>query len=139
MNTRIFSISSLMIFSLCLIAALTLFLNEPRAQNSGTDNTQAVTSPGLTQVESKYVCMVTNQLYDKEQIPVAVDGKTYYGCCHMCEAKLKEDPASRTAIDPVSGKEVDKSTAVIGAAEDGKVYYFESPEDLRAFGNSTNQ
>lgn len=139
MNTRIFSISSLMAFSLCLIAALTLFPNEPRAQNSGTDNTQAVTSPGLTQVESKYVCMVTNELNAKEQIPVVVDGKTYYGCCHMCEAKLKEDPASRMATDPVSGRQVDKSTAVIGAAPGGKVYYFESAEDLKAFNSSPNQ
>jgi YHS domain-containing protein len=39
----------------------------------------------------------------------------------------------------VSGKEVDKSTAVIGAAPDGKVYYFENAEDLKAFANSQNQ
>jgi YHS domain-containing protein len=126
-------IGSILIFSLVLIAALTLYMGEAGAQNQGT------TSPELKQVESKYVCMVTNQLYDKEQIPVAVDGKTYYGCCQMCEAKLKEDPSSRMATDPVSGKEVDKSTAVIGAAPDGKVYYFENAEDLKAFANSQNQ
>jgi YHS domain-containing protein len=126
-------IGSILIFSLVLIAALTLYMGEAGAQNQGT------ISPELKQVESKYVCMVTNQLYDKEQIPVAVDGKTYYGCCQMCEAKLKEDPSSRMATDPVSGKEVDKSTAVIGAAPDGKVYYFENAEDLKAFANSQNQ
>jgi len=126
-------IGSILIFSLVLIAALTLYMGEASAQNQGT------ISPELKQVESKYVCMVTNQLYDKEQIPVAVDGKTYYGCCQMCEAKLKEDPSSRMATDPVSGKEVDKSTAVIGASPDGKVYYFENAEDLKAFANSQNQ
>jgi YHS domain-containing protein len=126
-------IGSILIFSLVLIAALTLYTGEAGAQNQGT------TSPELKQVESKYVCMVTNQLYDKEQIPVAVDGKMYYGCCQMCEAKLKEDPSSRMATDPVSGKEVDKSTAVIGAAPDGKVYYFENAEDLKAFANNRNQ
>lgn len=126
-------IGSILIFSLVLIAALTLYMGEAGAQNQGT------TSPELKQVESKYVCMVTNQLYDKEQIPVAVNGKTYYGCCQMCEAKLKEDPSSRMATDPVSGKEVDKSTAVIGALPDGKVYYFENAEDLKAFANSQNQ
>ena len=126
-------IGSILIFSLVLIAALTLYMGEAGAQNQGT------ISPELKQVESKYVCMVTNQLYDKEQIPVAVDGKTYYGCCQMCEAKLKEDPSSRMANDPVSGKEVDKSTAVIGAAPDGKVYYFENAEDLKALANSQNQ
>jgi hypothetical protein len=82
-----------LIFSLVLIAALTLYMGEAGAQNPGT------TSPELKQVESKYVCMVTNQLYDKEQIPVAVDGKMYYGCCQMCEAKLKR-PSSRMATDP---------------------------------------
>lgn len=133
MSNGISRIGSILIFSLVLTAALTLYMGEAGAQNQGT------TSPELKQVESKYVCMVTNQLYDKEQIPVAVDGKTYYGCCQMCEAKLKEDPSSRMATDPVSGKEVDKSTAVIGAAPDGKVYYFENAEDLKAFANSQNQ
>ena len=133
MSNGISRIGSILIFSLVLIAALTLYMGEAGAQNQG------ITSPELKQVESKYVCMVTNQLYDKEQIPVAVDGKMYYGCCQMCEAKLKEDPSSRMATDPVSGKEVDKSTAVIGAAPDGKVYYFENAEDLKAFANSQNQ
>lgn len=139
MSTGSSRIGSLLIFSLVLIAALTLYMVEASAQNQGSDTTQANTSTDLKQVESKYVCMVTNQLYDKEQIPVAVEGKTYYGCCQMCEAKLKEDPSSRMATDPVSGKEVDKSTAVIGAAPDGKVYYFENAEDLKAFANAQGQ
>jgi len=139
MSTGSSRIGSLLIFALVLTAALSLYTVQASAQNQGSDTTQANTSTDLKQVESKYVCMVTNQLYDKEQIPVAVEGKMYYGCCQMCEAKLKEDPSSRMATDPVSGKEVDKSTAVIGAAPDGKVYYFESIEDLRAFGSTTNQ
>jgi YHS domain-containing protein len=39
----------------------------------------------------------------------------------------------------VSGKRVDKSTAVIGAAPDGKVYYFENAEDLKAFAKTQGQ
>ena len=139
MSTGSSRIGSLLIFALVLTAALTLYTVQASAQNQGSDTTQANTSTDLKQVESKYVCMVTNQLYDKEQIPVAVEGKTYYGCCQMCEAKLKEDPSSRMATDPVSGKEVDKSTAVIGAASDGKVYYFENAEDLKAFANTRGQ
>ena len=139
MSTGSSRIGSLLIFALVLTAALTLYTVQASAQNQGSDTTQANTSTDLKQVESKYVCMVTNQLYDKEQIPVAVDGKTYYGCCQMCEAKLKEDPSSRMATDPVCGKEVDKSTAVIGAAPDGKVYYFENAEDLKAFANTRGQ
>ncbi len=133
MSNGISRIGSILFFPLVLIAALSLYTGEAVAQNQGT------TSPELKQVESKYVCMVTNQLYDKEQIPVPVDGKMYYGCCQMCEAKLKENPSSRMATDPVSGKEVDKSTAVIGAAPDGKVYYFENAEDLKAFAKTQGQ
>ncbi|MFQ6078000.1 MAG: hypothetical protein ACE5NJ_02530 [Thermodesulfobacteriota bacterium] len=35
----------------------------------------------LTRVEAKYVCMgmATDRLFQKEQIPVEVDGRTYYG------------------------------------------------------------
>jgi YHS domain-containing protein len=139
MSTGSSRIGSLLIFALVLTAALTIYTVQARAQNQGSETTQANTSTDLKQVESKYVCMVTNQLYDKEQIPVAVDGKMYYGCCQMCEAKLKEDPTSRMATDPVSGKEVDKSTAVIGAAPDGKVYYFENAEDLKAYANTQGQ
>jgi YHS domain-containing protein len=88
---------------------------------------------GLVQVETKYVCMINNQRFDKEQIPVAVAGKTYYGCCEMCKAKLKNDPKSRMAVDPVSGKKVDKAKAVIGADAAGKVFYFENVQNLKKF------
>ena len=51
----------------------------------------------------------------------------------MCEGRLKEDAASRIAIDPVSGNEVDKADAFIGADAEGAVYYFESEENLKSF------
>ena len=100
------------------------------------DNTNQQTSSSLTEVDSKYVCMVTNQLFVKEQIPVEVEGKTYYGCCEMCEAKIKNNPQSREATDPVSGKKVDKAEAIIGATADGSIYYFESEENLEMFNPS---
>lgn len=100
------------------------------------DNTNQQTSSSLTEVDSKYVCMVTNQLFVKEQIPVEVEGKTYYGCCEMCEAKIKNNPQSREATDPVSGKKVDKAEAIIGATADGSIYYFESGENLAEFNPS---
>lgn len=96
---------------------------------------EATTNPNISVVESKYVCMVNNKLFQDEQIPVEVDGKTYYGCCEMCKAKLEKNLQSRYSIDPVSGVKVDKSTSVIGATKTGKVYYFESKANLIKFEN----
>jgi YHS domain-containing protein len=83
-------------------------------------------SEELTRVEPKRVCMVNDTVFPRDQIPVEVDGRTYFGCCEMCKGRLAKDTAVRQSVDPVSGKPVDKATAVIGAAADGKVRYFES-------------
>jgi len=87
----------------------------------------------IKKVDSKRVCMVNNTLFDKDQIPVAVDGKTYFGCCEMCKGRLAQDASIREAVDPVSGKPVDKAKAVIGAKPDGKVLYFENEKTLAAY------
>ena len=84
----------------------------------------------LTKVDPKTVCMVNEMAMGKEQIPVEVEGKTYYGCCEMCKNALAKDASKRTAVDPISGKNVDKAKAVIGAQSDGRVFYFESDENL---------
>ncbi len=89
--------------------------------------------PLLKVVEAKKVCMVNNQLFEKDQIPIAVEGKTYYGCCEMCKERLAKDAAARTAVDPVTGKKVDKAKAVIAALPDGKVLYFESEKTLAEY------
>lgn len=90
-------------------------------------------APSLVKVEQRYVCMVNNQLFPNEQIPVKVEEKTYYGCCEMCKERLSQQAESRQAVDPVSGKSVDKATCVIGAQPDGKVFYFESDENLEKY------
>ena len=87
----------------------------------------------LKQVESKYVCMMNNSLFDRVQIPVEVEGKTYYGCCAGCKNKLQTDPSIRVAVDPVSGNQVDKATAVIGVNDSGKAFYFENIENMNNF------
>jgi YHS domain-containing protein len=94
---------------------------------------QAGEKAELKRVETKKVCMVNNQVFEKDQIPIAVDGKTYYGCCEMCKERLAKDAAARTAVDPVTGKPVDKATAVIAAMPDGKVLYFESQETYEKY------
>ncbi len=72
------------------------------------------------------VCMVNDQFMGQQQIPVEVEGKTYFGCCPMCKDRLANDPSFRVATDPVSGKSVDKATAVIAKRANGEVVYFET-------------
>lgn len=45
----------------------------------------------------------------KTQIPVPVNGKTYYGCREMCVGKLTNDETARIELDPFSKKPVDKT------------------------------
>jgi YHS domain-containing protein len=91
----------------------------------------------LTRVDAKRVCMVNDTVFPKDQIAVEVEGKTYYGCCEMCKGKLQQDAAARSAVDPISGKPVDKATAVIGATSDGKALYFESDKTFDQFAKRT--
>ncbi len=100
---------------------------------AGTLVAGTVRAEPLQRVPAKRVCMVNNTRFDKDQIPVAVDGKTYFGCCEMCKGRLAEDASIRQSTDPVSGKPVDKAKAVIGAKPDGKVLYFESEKTFSAY------
>lgn len=102
--------------------------------SDGHDHSQQPQPKGkLTKVEAKTVCMVNEMAMKKDQIPVEVDGKTYYGCCEMCKKTLAEKAEQRVAVDPVSGRKVDKATAVIAAQEDGRVFYFENEESLAKY------
>lgn len=112
---------------LALLATLLLTLGVSAAEPSKK----------LTKVASKQVCMINEQYMEKDQIPVEVDGRMYYGCCAMCVEKLNQNEKSRYAIDPLSGKKVDKALAVIAADEDFNVYYFENDKNLEAFNKKT--
>ena len=91
----------------------------------------------LLRVEAQKVCMINDRFMSAPQIPVVVEGKTYYGCCPMCERRLRDEPASRFGVDPVSKKRVDKAAAVIGKLESGAVLYFESEQTFGAFTQKT--
>lgn len=126
---RIISLS--LLFMVFGISALVV-----NAQENAQENLKEKEASFLAQVaDSKYVCMVTNKLFQKEQIPVEVKGKTYYGCCEMCKGTLKNDPSSRNAVDPVSGAPVDKAQAIIAASSEGNIYYFENKDNLDKFNN----
>lgn len=84
-------------------------------------------------VPNQKVCMVTNMVFPRDQIPVQHSGKTYYGCCENCKQTLAQDAASRSAIDPISKKPVDKAKAVIAAREDGTVVYFENQKNFEKY------
>ena len=89
---------------------------------------------GLTRVtDPTQVCMVNDQFMGKPQIPVEVEGRTYYGCCPMCKDKLTNQPESRTATDPVTGEQVDKARAVMAQDAAGKVLYFASEATLQRY------
>ncbi len=92
--------------TLALVAAVALLpLAAPAAfaRGEGHDHPRRKPpSPASRRSRPKYVCMINNQVFDKEQIPVEVDGKTYYGCCAMCKERLAKDADSRKAVDPVS-------------------------------------
>jgi YHS domain-containing protein len=83
--------------------------------------------------DASTVCMMNDRVMGQPQIPVVVEGKTYYGCCAMCKERLANDAAARTASDPVTGRSVDKAKAVIAQRADGSVLYFESKQTLRRY------
>ncbi len=90
-------------------------------------------------VEPGIVCMVTDKVMGKPQIPVVVEGKTYYGCCKNCVGKLKGNPSIRYAKDPVTGVMVDKSKAFILEGPAGDAIYFESALTAGKFVDSMNR
>ena len=92
-----------------------------------------VAAQDIKQVDPNMVCMINNTVMGKPQIPVAFNGKTYYGCCEGCASKLKKSKKARTAKDPVTGVDVDKATAYITKAPDGSAIYFESADTAKRF------
>jgi len=126
-------------FIFSILALLTMTVLQAKAEGLEKQTQVEQYESTLIRVDSKYVCMINDQHFNKEQIPVEVDGETYYGCCEMCKTKLKTDPKSRVAVDPVSGMKVDKALSVIGVNPDGGVCYFENEKNLQKFKDSIDQ
>jgi len=86
------------------------------------------------QVPQDLVCMVNNAYMGKKQFEVPFEGKTYYGCCNMCVERIPVDKDARTAVDPYSSKEVDKSEAyIVLVSGRGDVAYFENEQNYKLF------
>jgi YHS domain-containing protein len=112
---------ALLVIALVLFVCTTAFAADAKAPTK------------LKKVEAQNVCMINEHAMGKPQVPVTVDGKTYYGCCEMCKKALAEDASKRKAKDALTGEDVDKAVAVIGADDEGKVYYFASEKNLDAY------
>ena len=119
--------------------------NDADASGSRHEHTAPAQTPEAAQTSSrangalvrvadrKKVCMVNNQYMGRDQIRIVVEGKEYFGCCPMCEGKLRDDARARTANDPLTGKPVDKALAVIAKTGSGSVLYFENEQNLARF------
>src|SRR5262245_11573606 len=86
---------------------------------------------GGPRLQNKNVCMMNNKYFPNDQIPVEVDGKTYYGCCQGCVMALKGNRAIRYGTDPFTGEEVDKADAfiVLNPVDPQQVLYFNSEQN----------
>ena len=124
-----------LIGSLCVVGLLGCAKDNPPAPASMPAATASTALPaGMTRVtDPSQVCMVNDQFMGKPQIPVEVEGRTYYGCCPMCKDRLTRQPESRTAQDPVTGAQVDKARAVMVQDATGKILYFASEDTLRRY------
>lgn len=91
-------------------------------------------------VPTEEVCMVNDAFMAKKQLMVKHEGRVYYGCCDMCKERIPNEAAVRVAIDPLSGKEVDKASAAIAITGDqGEVSYFENEDNYRNYVENLNQ
>lgn len=95
--------------------------------------TAAVATPAGVVPERSHVCMMQDTLLKTPGIPIQHAGKTYFGCCPMCNEKITSEPGRYTvAQDPVSGKAVDKATAELFSLGTA-VFFFESPDTRDRF------
>lgn len=100
--------------------------NVQKTMNDNHSEQNRIDKKGII-VASNEVCMVNDAFMGKKQLEVQYNGKTYYGCCEMCKKRIPNEASVRSAIDPVSKKEVDKATAIIAiTGNNGEVSYFEN-------------
>ncbi len=97
-----------------------------------TGRASAVAPPGSVP-ERSHVCMMQDTVLPSPGLPIEHEGKTYYGCCPMCQGKMLSDPERyMKATDPVTGKRVDKATAPLLEYQ-GSVLYFEEGKSRSLF------
>lgn len=122
------------LIALFVLAATACARETPGAPSGpGPASTVNAAEPVVLVSDRSLVCMVNDQFMGRAQIPITVNGNTYYGCCPACKDRLANDAQVRAATDPVSSKPVDKAVAVIGQTANGSALYFESQRNLEAY------
>ena len=75
--------------------------------------------------------MLSNRyLGERPHVPVEVDGKTYYGCCANCAARLAQQAEAREARDAWTGHTIDKGSAIRARDTQNRVLYFENEQSF---------
>lgn len=87
----------------------------------------------VRQVQAYVVCMLDDWTSDSPLFAAEVAGETYYCCFEKCGETLQQKPDLRFSIDPISGMRIDKAHAFYGVSRQGKIYYFETLENLEKF------
>ena len=89
--------------------------------------------PTFPPTDVRYLCMVEDKVFADQTLLVRIEGATYYAC-RSDSAQMARNASYRTAVDPLTGRMVDKSKAVLRQdREDNKVYYFENYENAKTF------
>lgn len=119
----------------CVMAALVITSAGSFAQTANAQTKSNHEIAAVKPLPTKQVCMVTNKFMGKEQIPVQVNNKMYYGCCQGCVGTLKNSEEARSATDELTKQKVDKAKAFIivkpGAQSD--VLYFASKQNAATY------
>ena len=129
------------VFCVIIATSFLFFSCSPETERGSANATQQPATQQLSQnqkfeiVPNDKVCMVNDRFMGIDQIPIEVDGITYYGCCQDCVKKIQENLGGvRYSTDPVSGEKVDKAAAVIVRNKaDGAVFYFRSDVSASQF------
>ncbi|WP_076554071.1 hypothetical protein [Chryseobacterium ureilyticum] len=133
----ILKITMIILFSATVLYACnkeTLKNPEPVAAQKPQPTASSAKYVKGSHVPTETVCMVNNAYMGKKQIEVPHNGKIYYGCCEMCVKRIPSDKTAREAIDPYSGKTVDKADAyIVMISDEGEVAYFENEENYNKF------
>ena len=110
--------------------------------SAGSENVSQENMAGMSQeykkgqkVPNELVCMVNDAYMGRKQMEVPFEDKMYYGCCADCVRRIPNDPAVRSAADPLTGKPVDKAAAYIVLVDEqsGQVAYFENQKNYEEY------